>query len=238
MDGAHGIDGQRHDRPPVGGSRRGKRDQIRRSRIGTHPAVNPEPGTREEKLRAVAGDSRNTGGTCGRSRQRQLQLFRVLGMPLAPEGEKKIRHPAAQGAGAVDARMAGGADRDQSAVIARPPVVHMQNDPRVAAGAALPAVPFQSAFAVPAKGARRVPCPGVTGGAESSEGRKRSAARAKKSFLGGSDAGLPCPGGIPGAGKGRRGRGSGLEAGNSHGARRQRSLPAVYPIMSIIGNRK
>ena len=60
-------------------------------------------------------------------------------VPFAPECQQHVRHPAAQRTRAVDAGVAGGAERDERTVIPGPAVVHMQNL-RGPAGAALPAV--------------------------------------------------------------------------------------------------
>ena len=114
-------------------------------------------------------------------------------MPLAPEHPHEIRDEATQGERAMDAGMAGGAERDQRPVIPRPAVMHVQYIAR-AAGLAAAAVPLEHPFAVAAEGLERMPPAPITGGAKTRRAWEGRSTGAEEGALSGGGGALPCPG--------------------------------------------
>ena len=143
-------------------------------------------------------------------------------MPLAPEHPHEIRDEATQGERAMDAGMAGGAERDQRPVIPRPAVMHVQYIAR-AAGLAAAAVPLEHPFAVAAEGPERMPPAPITGGAKTRRAWEgRSTGAEEGALSGGGGGALPCPGGWK--------RGSEVAgSGESHGESGKRGSAANIP---------
>ena len=115
-------------------------------------------------------------------------------MPLAPEHPHQIRDEAAEGECAMDAGVAGGAERNQRPVIPCPTVMHVQHIAR-AAGLAAAAVPLEHPLPISTEGPERMPPAPVTGGAKTRRAWEGRSTGAEEGALSRRAEALPCPGG-------------------------------------------
>jgi len=140
-----------------------------------------------------------------------LQLQGTAGVLLAPQLDKKVRHPDPQPEQTVHPRVAPGAERDERVFVAAAPLPVVQMQPAAkkvfaSAGTAPAAVAPDRGFAVPPEAALRKSLGPVTRAAQAGYLRGRFAAGAKQVPLPGAPESPASAGGWGGGWPGKRGK--------------------------------